>query len=41
VSDTSALPMDATTNHYRKRCLHLYQEQRRHMFQASLLPPVP
>ena len=26
VSDTSALPMDATTNHYRKRCLHLYQE---------------
>ena len=26
VNDTSALPMDATTNHYRKRCLHLYQE---------------
>jgi len=26
VSDTSALPMDATTNHDRKRCLPLYQE---------------
>jgi len=26
VNDTSALPMDATTNHYRKRRLHLYQE---------------
>jgi hypothetical protein len=25
-NDTSALPMDATTNHYRKRCLHLHQE---------------
>jgi hypothetical protein len=41
VNDTSALPMGATTNHYRKRCLHLYQEQRRHMFQVSLLHLVP
>jgi len=40
VSDTSALPMDATTNHPRKRCLHLYQVQRRHTYQVSLSPPV-
>ena len=26
VNDTSALPMDATTNHHRKRCLHRYRE---------------
>ena len=30
VSDTNDLPIDATTNHSRKTCLHLYQEQRRH-----------
>jgi hypothetical protein len=37
-SDTNDLPMDATTNHSRKICLHhLYQEQRRHRpYQASL-----
>jgi hypothetical protein len=34
VSDTSALPIDATTNHPRKRCLLLYQVQRRHMYQV-------
>jgi hypothetical protein len=26
VNDTSALPMDATTSHHRKRCLHRYRE---------------
>jgi hypothetical protein len=26
VNDTSALPMDATTNHHRRRCLHRYRE---------------
>jgi len=37
VSDTSDLPIDATTNHSRKTCLHLYQEQRKHRsYQASL-----
>lgn len=40
VSDTSALPMGATTNHDRKRCLHLYQVQRRHTSQVSLSPLV-
>jgi len=37
VSDTSGLPMDATTSHSRKRGLHQCQEQRRHMSQVSLL----
>jgi hypothetical protein len=43
VSDTNDLPMDATTNHSRKICLHLYQGQRTHSsYQASLsLPEVP
>ena len=37
VSDTNDLPTDATTNHSRKTCLHLYQEQRKHRsYQASL-----
>ena len=40
VSDTNDLPMDATTSHSRKRSLHLYQEQRRHMSQVSLPPRV-
>ena len=40
VNDTIGLPMGATTNLARKRCLPLYREQRRHMFQVSLLPPV-
>jgi hypothetical protein len=36
-NDTSALPMDATTNHSRKKCLLLYQEQRTHStYQATL-----
>jgi len=35
VSDTSALPMDATTNHPRKRCHHQCQAQRRHTYQVS------
>jgi hypothetical protein len=26
VNDTSALPMDATTNHHRRKCLHRYRE---------------
>src|SRR4030042_6478923 len=40
VSDTNDLPMDATTNHSRKTCLHLYQEQRTHRsYQASLSHP--
>jgi hypothetical protein len=40
VSDTSALPIDATTNHPRKRCLHQCQVQRRHTYQVSLSPLV-
>jgi hypothetical protein len=36
-SDTSDLPMDATTNHSRNRGLHQYQEQRRHTYQVLLL----
>jgi hypothetical protein len=40
VSDTSALPIDATTNHPRKRCLHQCQVQRRHTYQVSLSPRV-
>ena len=40
VNDTNDLPMDATTNHPRKRCLHLYQEQRRHKSQVSRSPRV-
>ena len=39
VSDTNDLPMDATTNHCRKRCPHLSQGQHRHTSQGSL-PPV-
>ena len=40
VSDTNDLPIDATTNHSRKTCLHLYQEQRKHCsYQASLSHP--
>jgi hypothetical protein len=35
VSDTSALPIDATTNHPRKRSLHQCQVQRRHTYQVS------
>ena len=31
VSDTNDLPIDATTNHSRKRCLHQCQEQRKHI----------
>jgi hypothetical protein len=40
VSDTSALPIDATTNHPRKRCLHQCQGQRRHTYQGSRSPLV-
>ena len=40
VSDTSALPMDATTNHPRKRCHHQCQVQRRHTYQVSRSPRV-
>ncbi|MFH1076585.1 MAG: hypothetical protein V1753_07065 [Pseudomonadota bacterium] len=40
VSDTSALPTDGTTNPDRKRCLYLYQIQRRHTSQVSLSPLV-
>ena len=36
VSDTSALPIDTTTNPHRKRCLLLYQEQHRHTSRVSL-----
>jgi len=36
VSDTNDLPMDATTNHSRKRGLHQYQEKRKHTSQAAL-----
>jgi len=36
VSDTNDLPIDATTNHSRKRGLHQCQEQRRHTSQVSL-----
>jgi hypothetical protein len=37
VSDTNDLPMDATTSHSRKICLHLYWEQRKHRsYRASL-----
>ncbi|MDQ7788338.1 MAG: hypothetical protein RDU01_12105 [Thermodesulfovibrionales bacterium] len=40
VSDTNDLPMDATTNHPRKICLHLYQEQSTHcLYQAVLSHP--
>ena len=40
VSDTNALPMDATTNHSRKTDLRLYQEQRIHRaYQAALSLP--
>ena len=38
VSDTNAPPMDATTNHPRKRCLHQCQVQRRHTYQVSRSP---
>jgi len=36
VSDTSAHPIDTTTNPRRKRCLLLYQEQHRHTSRVSL-----
>lgn len=36
VSDTNDLPMDATTNHSRRRCPRLSQGQRRHTCQAAL-----
>ena len=40
VSDTNDLPIDATTSHSRKTCLHLYQEQRTHRsYQATLSHP--
>jgi len=39
-SDTNDLPMDATTNHCRKRCLPVRRGQRRHTSQVSLPPPV-
>jgi hypothetical protein len=40
VSDTNDLPIDATTNHSRKTCLHLYQEQHTHRsYQATLSHP--
>jgi len=40
VSNTNDLPRDATTNHSRKICLHLYQEQSTHRpYQASLPHP--
>ena len=38
VSDTNGLPMDATTNHSRKRDLLLYQEQRKHHSYRASLP---
>jgi hypothetical protein len=38
VSDTNDLPMDATTNHSRKRVLYQCQEKRRHSSQVSLSP---
>ena len=37
VSDTSDLPIDATTNHSRKRGLHQRQEQRTHRSYQALL----
>jgi hypothetical protein len=40
VSDTSALPTVATTNHPRKIRLHRYRVQRRHTYQVSLSPLV-
>ena len=39
-SDTNVLPMDATTNHRRKRCPHLLQGRRRYTSQAALSTPV-
>jgi len=39
-SGTSALPMDATTSHPRRRCLHQCQVQRRHTYRVSLSPLV-
>jgi hypothetical protein len=40
VSDTNGLPMDATTSHSRRICLHLHQEQRiRRSYQGSLSHP--
>jgi len=41
LNGTNDRPMDATTNHSRKKCLRLYQEQRTHRtHQAPLSPPV-
>jgi hypothetical protein len=37
VSDTNDLPMDATTNHSRKRGLHQFQEQHKHRSYQALL----
>jgi hypothetical protein len=37
-NDTNVLPMDATTNHSRKKCLLLYQEQRTHSTYQAILP---
>jgi hypothetical protein len=39
VSDTSGLPMDATTSHSRKKCLRRYQEQRTHRKHQVLQSP--
>ncbi|MGE5300213.1 MAG: hypothetical protein ACM3MB_04525 [Acidobacteriota bacterium] len=40
VNDTNGLPIGATTNHSRKKGLHLYQEQRTHLaYQATLSHP--
>ena len=42
VSDTSALPTDATTNHRRRTSPRLSQGQRRHRYEAAgPLPEVP
>jgi hypothetical protein len=40
VSDTNDLPINATTNHSRKRGLPQCQEQRRHTYQVALSPLV-
>jgi hypothetical protein len=40
VSGTIALPIDATTSHPKKRCLHQCQVQRRHTYQVSRSPLV-
>ena len=40
LSDTNDLPIDATTNHSRRRCLRPSQGRRTHMYQAALSTPV-